>query len=156
VLQGILAAFIGTGHMTIGTGHMTISSTTEMQWAGREASVAPGLATAKLLRPLGVREVKGRALDILATWTHWVYGTLWGFALWALVGPAGLPLWAAGIAFFFLVWGAEQVHLPLLGAAPLPWEVGAEGQPHGHVASHRLRGRVRRRMGTHRPCRVIG
>ncbi|HEX6206783.1 MAG TPA: hypothetical protein VF058_00335 [Actinomycetota bacterium] len=117
VLHGILAAFIGTGLMTI-------SSTTEMQWAGREASVAPGLATAKLLRPFGVREVKGRALDLLATWTHWVYGTLWGLALWALVGPAGLPLWAAGIAFFFLVWGAEQIHLPVLGIAPWPWKWG--------------------------------
>lgn len=113
----IVAAFAGTGLMTI-------SSTTEMQWVGREPSVAPGLATAKLLRPLGVREVKGRALDLLATWTHWVYGTLWGFVFWALVDPAGLPLALAALVFFLIVWGAEQIHLPLLGIAPWPWKWG--------------------------------
>jgi hypothetical protein len=117
MLRAILAAFVGTGLMTI-------SSTTEMQWVGREPSVAPGLATAKLLRPFGVREVKGRALDLLATWTHWVYGTLWGFALWALVGPVGLSIGVAGVLLFLLVWGAEQIHLPVLGIAPWPWKWG--------------------------------
>ena len=55
LLRAILAAVIGTVAMTL-------SSTTEMQWVERPASVVPGLATAKLLRPFGIKEVKGRAL----------------------------------------------------------------------------------------------
>jgi hypothetical protein len=117
LLHSVVAAFIGTGLMTI-------SSTTEQQWVGRDPSVAPGLAAAKLLRPIGVREVKGRALDLLATWTHWVYGTLWGIGFWVLVDPFGLPLVVAGVVFLLLVWGAEQVHLPVLGVAPWPWKWG--------------------------------
>ena len=117
LLRAILAAVFGTVAMTL-------SSTTEMQWVERPASVVPGLATARLLRPFGVREVKGRALDILATWTHWGYGALWGFAFWALVDPAGLPLAAAGALFFLIVWGTEQVELPVLDLAPWPWKWG--------------------------------
>jgi hypothetical protein len=56
-VRAILAAVIGTVAMTL-------SSTTEMQWVERPASVVPDLATAKLLRPFGIKEVKGRALDI--------------------------------------------------------------------------------------------
>jgi len=88
LLRAILAAVLGTVVMPL-------SSTTEMQWVQRPASVVPGLATAKLLRPFGIRELKGRALDILATWAHWGYGTLW-----------------------------EQVELPVLGLAPWPWKWG--------------------------------
>lgn len=117
LLHAILAA-------TFGTVAMTLSSTTEMYWVGRDPSVVPGLAVAKLLRPLGVREVKGRALDILSYWTHWVYGALWGVVFWALVGPAGLPLAGAAPLFFLIVWGAEQLHLPLLRLAPWPWKWG--------------------------------
>jgi hypothetical protein len=117
LLRAILAAVLGTAAMTL-------SSTTEMQWVQRPASVVPGLATARLLRPFGVREVKGRALDILATWTHWGYGALWGVAFWALLGPAGLPLAAAGVGLFVIVWLAEQVELPVLGLAPWPWKWG--------------------------------
>jgi hypothetical protein len=117
VLRAILAAVLGTVAMTL-------SSTTEQQLVGREPSVVPGLATAKLLRPLGVREVKGRALDILSTWTHWVFGTLWGFVFWALIDPIGLPLAGAGVIFFLLVWGAQQVQLPVLGLTPWPWRWG--------------------------------
>jgi hypothetical protein len=117
LLQAILAAVFGTMVMTL-------SSTTEMQWVQRPASVVPGLATARLLRPFGVREVKGRALDILSTWSHWGYGTLWGIALWTLLGPLGLCLAAAGVLLFGIVWLTEQVELPLLGLAPWPWKWG--------------------------------
>jgi|Tabmets5t2r1_1033131.scaffolds.fasta_scaffold00676_4 hypothetical protein len=105
-----------------GTVVMTLSSTTEMQWVQRPASVVPGLATAKLLRPFGVREVKGRALDILATWTHWGYGALWGRRSGALLGPLGLPVAAAG----------EAVALQLL-----PWAAGAHGERHAHPRPNR-------------------
>jgi hypothetical protein len=117
LLQAMLAAVFGTVVMTL-------SSTTEMQWTQRPASVAPGLATVKLLRPFGLREVKGRALDILATWTHWGYGTLWGVALWALLDPLGLPVALAGVLLFFIVWLTEQIELPVLGLAPWPWKWG--------------------------------
>ena len=117
LLHAILAAFIGAGLMTV-------SSTTEQNWVGRDPSVVPGLATAKLLRPFGVDEVKGRALDVLATWTHWVYGTLWGVVFWVLIDPVGLSLGIAGVLFFLIVWGAEQIHLPVLKLAPWPWKWG--------------------------------
>jgi hypothetical protein len=117
LLQALLAAVLGTVVMTL-------SSTTEMQWVQRQASVVPGLATARLLRPFGVREVKGRALDLLSTWTHWGYGALWGVALWALLGPLDLPVAAAGVLLFFIVWLTEQIELPVLGLAPWPWKWG--------------------------------
>lgn len=117
LLRAIVAAALGTAAMTL-------SSTTEQYWVGRDPSVVPGLATAKLLRPFGVREVKGRALDILSYWTHWAYGTLWGLVFWVLVGPGGLPLSGAAPLYFLIVWGAEQIHLPVLGLAPWPWKWG--------------------------------
>jgi hypothetical protein len=119
LLRAILAAVIGTVAMTL-------SSTTEMYWRERPASVVPGLAAAKLLRIVGIQEVKGRALDILSYWTHWLYGAAWGVVFWLLVDMAGLGLAAAGIAFFFIVWLTEQVELPALGLAPPGWTWGAK------------------------------
>jgi hypothetical protein len=52
LLQAILAAVLGTVVMML-------SSTTEMQWVQRPASVVPGLATAKLLRPSGCARSRG-------------------------------------------------------------------------------------------------
>jgi hypothetical protein len=117
LLQAILAAVLGTVVMTL-------SSTTEMQWVQRSPSVVPGLATVKLLRPFGVREVKGRALDLLSTWTHWGYGAVWGVVFWVLLDPLGLPVAAAGVLLFFIVWLMEQIELPVLGLAPWPWKWG--------------------------------
>lgn len=119
LLRAILAAAFGTVAMTL-------SSTTEMQWVGRPASVAPGLAFAKLLSFVGAPEIKGRALDILATWVHWLYGAWWGVAFWVLIDVAGLPLAATAVAFFLVVWLSEQVELPLLGVAPPGWTWGAK------------------------------
>lgn len=90
LLRAILAAAFGTVAMTL-------SSTTEMQWVGRPASVAPGLAFARLLSFVGVPEIKARALDILATWVHPLYGAWWGVVFWLLIGVAGLPLAATGV-----------------------------------------------------------
>lgn len=118
LLQSVIAALLGTVVMTL-------SSTTEMQWRERPASVVPGLASNKLLQLVGGPELKGRSLDILSTWTHWAYGTAWGVVFWLLVGPAALPLPAAGALFFLTVWLTEQVELPLLGiGVPASWRWG--------------------------------
>lgn len=116
-LQAILAAVFGTVVMTL-------SSTTEMQFRGRAASTAPGRAVNKILHVVGVPILEGRALDILATWSHWLYGAAWGVAFWLLAVVAGLPIVVAGIAFFLIVWLTEQVELPLLGVAPQSWTWG--------------------------------
>lgn len=116
-VHAILAAVLGTVAMTL-------SSTTEMQWRERPASVVPARAVLKLLGPFGVGEPKDRGLQILSTWTHWVYGTSWGVVFWLLVPVAGLSLPAAGVTFFLIVWGAEQLHLPLLRLTPPSWKWG--------------------------------
>lgn len=117
-LQSVVAAVLGTVVMTL-------SSTTEMQWRQRPASVVPGLAANKLLGLVGMPELKGRALDVLSTWTHWIYGAGWGVVFWLLTGAAGLPLPAAGVLFFLAVWLTEQIELPLLGiGVPWSWKWG--------------------------------
>ncbi|MDP8956434.1 MAG: DUF1440 domain-containing protein [Actinomycetota bacterium] len=117
----LLRAILSTALGTVG---MTLSSTTEMKLRGRPESTAPGQAANKVLRLVGVPKFEGRALEVLSTWTHWVYGTAWGVVFWLLIDVAGLPLAVAGIAFFFIVWVTEQVQLPLLGVAPPPWRWG--------------------------------
>ncbi len=117
LLRAILAAVIGTVVMTL-------SSTTEMQFRGRAASVAPGRASNKILHLIGVPILEGRALEILSTWTHWLYGAAWGVAFWLLAVVAGLPIAAASVVFFLVVWFTEQVELPLLGVAPPSWTWG--------------------------------
>ncbi len=49
---------------------------------------------------------------------------MWGVVFWALIGPAKLPLAAAGALFFLIVWGTEQIQLPVLELAPWPWKWG--------------------------------
>lgn len=88
--------------------------------------MVPGLAAAKLLNVVGIREVKGRALDILSYWTHWAYGAGWGVVFWLLIDVAGLGLAPTGVAFFFIVCLTEQVELPVLGLAPPGWTWGAK------------------------------
>ena len=118
LLHALLAAVIGTVAMTL-------SSQTEMHWRGRAASVVPGKATNKLLSIFGVPELEGRALNILADWTHWGYGTAWGVVFWLLVSKAGLPLVGAGAVYFLIVWIVEQVQLPLLNiGVPPSWTWG--------------------------------
>jgi uncharacterized membrane protein YagU involved in acid resistance len=114
LLQAILAAVIGTVVMTL-------SSTTEMQFRGRQASTAPGRAVNKILHLVGVPLFEGRALETLATWSHWMYGAAWGLVFWLLAAVAGLPVLVAGVLFFLVVWLTEQVELPVLGVAPWSW-----------------------------------
>lgn len=117
-LRAILAAILGTLVMDL-------SSNTEMHWRGRSASVVPGQGANKLLRLVGVPQLEGRALRILSHWTHWLYGTSWGIVFWLLVDPAGLNTAVAGVIYFFIVWIAEQIHLPLLGLGiPPSWKWG--------------------------------
>lgn len=118
LLHAILAAVIGTVAMTL-------SSSTEMHWRGRAASVVPGKATNKMLRVFGVPELEGRSLQILSEWTHWGYGAAWGVIFWLLVAKANLPLVGAGVLFFLIVWLLEQIELPLLNiGVPPSWQWG--------------------------------
>ncbi len=117
LLRALLAAVIGTVAMTL-------SSTSEMHWRERQESTAPGRATLKILSWFGVPEPKQRAVKILSTWTHWLYGAGWGLLFWGLVDVAGWSLWAAGPVFFLAVWLTEQIHLPLMGIAPPSWRWG--------------------------------
>ena len=116
-IQAIVAAVIGTVVMTL-------SSTTEMQFRERAPSTAPGRAANKLLHLVGIPIFEGRALEILSTWTHWLYGAAWGVVFWLLTVVAGLPLIVTGVVFFLIVWITEQVELPLLGVAPPSWTWG--------------------------------
>lgn len=120
ILRALLAAVFGTAVMTL-------SSTTEMHLRRRPPSQTPGEAGNRLLGLFGVAPRKGEELSLLSAWVHWVYGTLWGFPLWALMEPglAGLDLVVAGPVFFVLVWAAALVGLPATGLAPPPWRWGA-------------------------------
>jgi hypothetical protein len=121
LLRGLLAAAIGTVIMNL-------SSETEMAWRGRAASTAPARAANRILRLVGVPELEGRPLQILSSWTHYLYGTAWGAYLWLLMSPnvLGLPV-AAGLPLFFLgVWLVEQLELPLLKVAPWSWSWGTK------------------------------
>lgn len=63
---------------------------------------------------------------------HWILGVSWGVVFYLLVGVADLNLGIAGVLFFLIVWGSEQIDLPLLGLGiPWPWKWGkVEGQPY--------------------------
>lgn len=120
LLRGLLAAFLGTAAMTI-------SSTTEMYHRGRPPSVTPGTAGNKVLALFGIQPRRGQQLQVLGTAVHWIYGTLWGFAFWALMDPGlgGLDLAVAGPAYFLLVWGVALAGLPATGLTPPFWRWGA-------------------------------
>ena len=120
IIKGLIAGAVGTVVMNL-------SSETEMNYRGRSASTSPGRATNKLLSFVGfpTLDPDGRALRILSSWTHYVYGTLWGLVLWVYIGELGWPLAVAGPAFFLTVWLTEQIQLPVLGIAPWSWTWGA-------------------------------
>lgn len=105
---------------------MTLSSETEMHVRGRPPSTSPGRAVARLLRVVGAPPIEGRQLQILSTWVHWGYGTAWGVVFWLYIEVLALPLALATVLYFVTVWGAEQVHLPLLRIAPPGWRWGAK------------------------------
>lgn len=119
LLRGILAGVIATVFMNL-------SSETEMHLRGRAASTTPGRATNKLLHLVGVPLLEGKPLQVLSTWTHYVYGAAWGVLLWALFVPAGLPVAAVLPLFLLGVWMTEQIQLPALGLTPPSWKWGAK------------------------------
>ncbi|MGH9053272.1 MAG: hypothetical protein ACRDWX_09700 [Acidimicrobiia bacterium] len=116
-LRAIMAAVLGTVAMTL-------SSTTEMHWRERPASSVPARAALKMLSPFWKPQLKERGMQILGNWTHWLYGTWWGVVFWVLIDVAGLSLGATSVAFFLIVWLAEQIELPLLGLTPPSWKWG--------------------------------
>jgi hypothetical protein len=116
LLRSLLAAFIGTGLMSR-------SSFTEMYWEGRPASVVPGQAANQILKILGVPEIAGRGLHPLE---------LHALDPRRVVGRGLLPARRrrrpqprrAGVLFILIVWGSEQIYLPLLGLGiPWPWNL---------------------------------
>ncbi len=114
----ILAALIGAVFMTL-------SSTTEMHWRQRPESTAPGRGLAFWLRFVGIRIEDGtRAMNILSTWAHWLYGAFWGVLWWILIEVGGLNLWLTAILFFVIVWGTAATTYVLYGIAPWPWKWG--------------------------------
>jgi hypothetical protein len=119
VIRGILAGLIGTVFMNL-------SSETEMHLRGRQPSVVPGRAANKVLSIVGVPQLEGTALQVLSTWTHYLYGAAWGLVLWVLLSPLELPLAAAFPLLFLIVWGTEQIELPALGLTPPSWKWGAK------------------------------
>ena len=100
---------IGNGLLagSAGTAAMTLSSTLEMRLRGRQPSVVPARAAAKVLG------VEPREQVRFATIVHWGYGTCWGTAR-GLIGALGIHGGAAAALFFALVWTAELVTLPAL------------------------------------------
>lgn len=119
VLRGILAGVIGTVFMNL-------SSETEMHLRGRQPSVVPARAANKVLSIVGVPQLEGTALQVLSTWTHYLYGTAWGLVLWMLLSTLELSIAAAFPLFLLIVWGTEQLELPALGLTPPLWKWGTK------------------------------
>lgn len=124
VKPGRLAAAAGVGLTAglAGTAAMTLSSTIEMKIRGRPASQAPAQAAGKVL---GVKPTGSEQAKRFAAMTHWAYGTGWG-AIRGVLASLGMSAPAATAAHLVLLWGAEQVTLPALGAAPPLTQQGAK------------------------------
>lgn len=114
--QVAAAAGVGLAAGLAGTAAMTLSSTVEMKIRGRPPSSAPVRAASKVLGVSPTGEKGARRFGAVA---HWVYGTGWG-AVRGVLASAGLPAAAASAAHLGLLWGTEQLTLPMLGAAPPP------------------------------------
>ena len=113
---GEVAAAFGKGLFAgvAGTAAMTVSSTLEAKIRERGASTAPAQAAAKVL---GVEPVDEEAMARFSNIVHWGYGTAWG-GVRGLLAAAGLSGPAATAAHLGLLWGSEQVMLPILEVAP--------------------------------------
>jgi hypothetical protein len=119
---GEIAAAFGKGLFAgaAGTAAMTISSTLEAKLRGRGASTAPAQAAAKVL---GVEPIDEEAMARFSNIVHWGYGTAWG-GVRGLLTAAGLSGPASTAAHLGLLWGSEQVMLPVLEVAPPLPEMG--------------------------------
>ena len=119
---GDVAAAFGKGLFAgvAGTAAMTISSTLEAKLRGRGASTAPAQAAAKVL---GVEPIDEEAMAHFSNIVHWGYGTVWG-GVRGLLTAAGLSEPASTAAHLGLLWGSEQMMLPILEVAPPLPEMG--------------------------------
>src|ERR687893_1891528 len=124
VRLGDVAAAFGKGIFAgvAGTAAMTLSSTIEMKVRGRPASSTLAQAAAKVV---GVEPVDEEAKARFSNLVHWGCGTAWGGAR-GLLAAAGLSGSAASAAHLGVVWGSEQVMLPVLGVTPPLTEWGAK------------------------------
>jgi hypothetical protein len=93
-----------------------------MKLRGRSGSSAPAQAAAKVLGVKPEREKENKRFSALV---HWAYGTGWGAAR-GVLDAVGLPAPAATAAHLALVWGTEQVMLPVLDVAPPATEWSAK------------------------------
>ncbi|MGI9185078.1 MAG: hypothetical protein ACR2GZ_08965 [Solirubrobacteraceae bacterium] len=114
------AGAVGTGLLAgvAGTAAMTVSSSLEAKLRERGASSAPADAAGKIL---GVQPRDDAGQARFSNIVHWAYGTSWG-AVRGLLHAAGLDGPKATAAHFALVWGSEQVMLPMLDVAPPLWD----------------------------------
>lgn len=117
---GAMAGAVGKGLAAglVGTAVMTVSSTLEAKLRGRPPSTTPMTALQNVLHVKPADEAGERILNWVA---HLGYGTQLGAlrGLLAAFGLRGLP--ATG-AHFGLVWGMEQVTLPVTGASTPAWK----------------------------------
>ncbi|MDQ3497690.1 MAG: hypothetical protein M3514_09315 [Actinomycetota bacterium] len=112
---GDVAADFGKGLFAgaAGTAAMTVSSTLEMKLSGRGASQTPAQAAEEVL---GVEPEDEETEAQFSNLVHWGYGTGWG-GVRGLLASAGLSGPVATAAHLGLVWGAEQVVLPMLNVS---------------------------------------
>ena len=121
---GDIAANVGKGLFAglAGTVAMTVSSTLEMKLSGREASETPAQAAEAVL---DVQPEGDDAEAWFSNLVHWGYGTGWG-AVRGLLASTGLSGPAATAAHFGLVWGSEQVILPVLNVSAPVFKYGGK------------------------------
>lgn len=117
---GDTAAAVGKGLFAgvAGTAAMTVSSSLEAKLRDRGASSAPADAAGKVL---GIQPRDEAGEQRFSNVVHWSYGTSWG-AVRGLLDAAGIDGGGAVVAHFAAIWGASQVMLPALDAAPPLWE----------------------------------
>lgn len=119
---GRMAADVGVGLAAglVGTAAMTVSSTIEQKIRPRESSSTPADAASKVLGVEPTDEGRARFSQLV----HIGYGTAWG-AVRGLLATVGITGPTASAVHFALVWGAEQVMLPVLKVSPSATQWGA-------------------------------
>ena len=119
-----LASAVGKGLFAgiAGTAAITASQMIEMKLSGRASSNTVSTAAGKAL---GVQPRNSEGRRRFTNVMHWAYGTAWGAAR-GLLSASGLREPAASTLHFLAVWGAAQVMLPALDAAPPATEWDAE------------------------------
>ena len=117
IVAALIAAFVGTGTMTISSG-------TEAAWTQRGDSPAPGTALLWPFKKFFGLNVEGRALFTIAVSSHWAIGVGWGVVWWLLISVAELNLLATTLVFAAIVWVTAILMLRIAGIAPWPWKWG--------------------------------